>query len=224
MWAKKFATTVGPKVAVMVCNPGQCVTDDNSYHILKKTMGEYGQSLYRSLTGMRRPEEGARVALWCADSPDCASANGKYVDFGIIGPLKMHPPCEIGFSPSHNESAVSIMDSAQVGQLWTLTQKFLVWQSGHQQQLQRHDQADSHGASESLPNLLNSKQLASHQKRGLRHSHSILDKMGLKEVSPVQEVEEDKEKKTEERKGLRHSHSILHKMGLKPENAGLIEL
>lgn len=156
MWAKKMAMNVGPKVAIVVYNPGQCETQDYTYLLAKKTMGEYGQSLYHSFTGMRKPEEGARVALWCADSPDAASANGKYVDFGITGPLKMNPPCELGISPSHNKSAVSIMDSVQVEHLWTLTRKFLLWQCGYEQQLQMHD----HNASDSLD------------------SHSLADSMG----------------------------------------------
>jgi hypothetical protein len=135
MWAKKFATTLGPKVALMVYNPGQCESNSKAPKILKKLIGEYGESLFNSISGLRKPEDGATVALWCADSPDAASANGKYVDFGTLGPPKIGLPCELGFSPSHGASSSSIMDPKQVEDLWTLTQRFLSWQRGYHQQL-----------------------------------------------------------------------------------------
>merc|ERR1719235_1730661 len=105
--------TLGPKVALMV----------------------YGESLYNSFSGLRKPEDSATVALWCANSADAASANGKYVDFGTFGPPKIVLPCELGFSPSHGASSSSIMDPKQVERLWTLTQRFLSWQHPYHRQL-----------------------------------------------------------------------------------------
>jgi len=193
MWVKKFAETVAPKVSVMVYNPGQCKTNHDvtmaGYdEFMKKIVGGYGESLmkrmmggsaeslYNSFMGIRKPEDGAMVALWCADSPDGASANGKYIDFGIVGPLKMNPPCELGFSPSHNKSSISIMDPTQVDRLWNLTEEFLAWQNQYQQQknsfdIVRRDQqqpqkqyhSSTHhqkqitSVSKPLPNLLTSK-------------------------------------------------------------------
>merc|ERR1711904_364343 len=83
MWAKKFAMTLGPKVALMVYNPGQSEPVSN---ILKRMIGGHsGESLYNSIASpARTPEESATVDLWCPDSPDAASANGKYVDFGTF--------------------------------------------------------------------------------------------------------------------------------------------
>lgn len=145
MWAKKFATTLGPEVAIMVYNPGQCKrkTQDMVPNILKKMIGEYGESLYNSITGLRTPEDSAAVALWCADNPAAASANGKYIDFGILGSPKINPPCELGFSPSHNASSHSIMDPMQVERLWTLTLKFLKWQCVYHQHLHLHCDAET---------------------------------------------------------------------------------
>lgn len=136
MWVKKFAATVGPNVAVMVYNPGRCETDNSAQIVAKKMIGTYGESLCSYFTGIRKPEVGALVALWCVDSPDGASANGKYIDFGILGPLKMNPPCELGFSPSHNEFACSIMDGKQVERLWTLTQN---WQHEYRRKINFSD-------------------------------------------------------------------------------------
>jgi len=169
MWAKKFVTTVDPDLAVMVYDPGHCETHNDAYHLLKKTMGGYGESLYNAVTGNRKPEDGARVALWCADSSEGASASGKYIDFGIFGDLKMNAPCELGFSPSHNEYAESVRDPEQVERLWTWTQKFLVSQQSQQQLRQRAQQEvqmQNHSGSRSqqmtsisntLPSLLTSK-------------------------------------------------------------------
>lgn len=123
MWVKKFATTVGPEVAVMIYNPGQCKT--HMHYELRKMVNCCFPFL-AWLLGMREAKDGARVALWCVDSPEGASANGKYIDFGSSGPLKMNPPCELAFSPSHNKFAESIMDPRQVERLWTLTQNLLM--------------------------------------------------------------------------------------------------
>merc|ERR1712224_382579 len=90
MWAKKFAMTVDPELAVMVYDPGQCETNNDVYHLMKKLM-KCCYPLYKKVMGTRKPKDGATVALWCADSPAGAFANGKYIDFGIFGGLKVHP-------------------------------------------------------------------------------------------------------------------------------------
>lgn len=151
MWAKKFAMTLGPNVALMVYNPGQLESTSTAPKILRKMIGHYGESFYNSITGLRTPKDSATVALWCADSPDAASANGKYVDFGTLGSPKVSLPCELGFSPSHSASSSSIMDPNQLERLWTLTQKFLSWQHGYHQQLHSNCDADHHSHKENAP-------------------------------------------------------------------------
>lgn len=124
MWVKKFATTLSREVSAMVYDPGQCETNNDVYTVMKN-MTRCCFPLVKCFMGTREPETGATVALWCADSPDGAVANGKYVDFGIYGKLKMNPLCDLGFSPTHNRSAESIMDPAQVDRLWSLTKSLL---------------------------------------------------------------------------------------------------
>lgn len=173
MWAKKFATTLGPKVSIMVYNPGHLKTKDKVPGILQKMLGEYGESLCNFIKGLRTPEQSATVALWCADSPDAASANGKYIDFGSFGSPQLSPPCELGFSPSHNASSDSIMDPMQVERLWTLTLKFLKWQREYHQQLHRHCEPES----------IQQAQIREHQERFPKSNHSNIQQGKLASIA-----------------------------------------
>mmetsp|Transcript_20489 Transcript_20489/g.47747 ORF Transcript_20489/g.47747 Transcript_20489/m.47747 type:complete len:514 (+) Transcript_20489:80-1621(+) len=122
MWAKKFSTLLPKNCALLVFDPGLVESNLTIYAWAREVLGLL---LYRFFFRSKRTlASAAGLGVWCCDNPAAEGIRGMYLDGGVTegSDDDLHELCELGYYPSVDRAAPSIMDEMQVERLWQFTE------------------------------------------------------------------------------------------------------